>query len=129
MGEFAQSHTKESISGYFIRWRDPYNCNGAAISSHFINNPSSNWNWMATNEGHYCQWKWGSIGISSSTLGFTTEEEWKNWLTNNDVKLVGNLSTPILITTLTPTQLKALRGTNNIWSNANGNIELAYWSH
>lgn len=28
-----------------------------------------------------------------------------------------------------PITLKALRGTNKIWSNANGNIELAYWSH
>ena len=28
-----------------------------------------------------------------------------------------------------PTTLKTLRGTNNIWSNANGNIELSYWKH
>lgn len=25
--------------------------------------------------------------------------------------------------------LKTLRGTNNIWSNANGNIEISYWKH
>ena len=27
------------------------------------------------------------------------------------------------------TTLKTLRGTNNVWSNANGNIELSYWKH
>lgn len=36
---------------------------------------------------------------------------------------------PTLVTTLTPTQLKTLRGTNNIWSSTNGNIELSYWKH
>lgn len=37
---------------------------------------------------------------------------------------------PTLLTTLTPTQLKTLRGTNNIWaSNGGDNIEIAYWKH
>ena len=36
---------------------------------------------------------------------------------------------PTLVTILTPTQLKTLRGTNNIWSNANGDIEVKYWTH
>lgn len=128
MYEFAQEHTKELLSDNLIRWRDPYGCNGASISTHFINNPSSNWGWMATNNGHYCQWKWGYIGLSSSTLGFTTEEEWKNWLAANNVKLIGILSTPVHYT-LTPTQLKTLRGTNNIWSSANDKIEIKYWKH
>lgn len=39
------------------------------------------------------------------------------------------LETPILLATLTPTQLKALRGTNNVYSNSNGNLEVAYWTH
>lgn len=128
MYEFAQEHTKELLSENLIRWRDPYGCNGKSISTHFINNPSSNWGWMATNEGNYCQWKWGYIGLSSSTLGFTTEEEWKNWLAANNVKLIGVLATPIHYT-LTPTQLKTLRGTNNIWSSANDKIEIKYWKH
>lgn len=36
---------------------------------------------------------------------------------------------PTLVTTLTPTQLKALKGQNNLWSNANGNIEVKFWTH
>ena len=39
------------------------------------------------------------------------------------------LSTPILVTTLSPQQLKTLKGTNNIWSDTNGTIELKYYTH
>lgn len=46
-----------------------------------------------------------------------------------NVNVVFKLQTPQLITTLTPTQLTSLIGTNNIWSNANGNIEVKYWTH
>ena len=28
-----------------------------------------------------------------------------------------------------PVTLKTLRGINNIWSDANGNIDLSYWTH
>jgi len=45
------------------------------------------------------------------------------------VTVTCRLATPILVTTLTPTQLKTLHGTNNIWSNTNGDIELKYWTH
>ena len=41
---------------------------------------------------------------------------------------VGKLINPIVYP-LNSQTLKTLRGTNNIWSNTNGNIELAYWSH
>jgi hypothetical protein len=44
------------------------------------------------------------------------------------IKLVYQLKTPIEYP-LTPQILKALKGTNNIWSNANGNIEVKYWTH
>jgi len=40
------------------------------------------------------------------------------------------LATPTLVTTLTPTALRTLIGTNNIWaSNGGDNIEIAYWKH
>ena len=42
--------------------------------------------------------------------------------------VVGRLDTPI-IHTLTPQQLQSLRGQNNIWSNANGNITVQYYGH
>jgi len=31
--------------------------------------------------------------------------------------------------TLTPQTIKALKGINNIWSDANGNIEVKFWKH
>lgn len=44
------------------------------------------------------------------------------------IQAVGKLAEPIHYQ-LTPQQLTALRGTNNIWSNANGEIEIKYWTH
>lgn len=44
------------------------------------------------------------------------------------IEIVTKLVTPIEYD-LTPQQLKTLKGTNNIWSNANGNIEVKYWTH
>ena len=43
-------------------------------------------------------------------------------------KLVYKLATPIVYH-LPPLNLKTLKGINNIWSNANGNIDLSYWTH
>lgn len=43
--------------------------------------------------------------------------------------LVYPLSEPVLMGTLSPVSIKALKGQNNIWSTANGNIELSYWTH
>lgn len=52
------------------------------------------------------------------------------YLVENPITVVYPLMVPQLVATLTPTQLKTLRGTNNIWANNNGgNIEVAYWSH
>lgn len=45
------------------------------------------------------------------------------------IKIIYVLATPTIITILSPSQLKTLRGTNNVWSSANGNIELSYWKH
>lgn len=43
-------------------------------------------------------------------------------------KLAYQLATPITYQ-LTPTQLKSLRGVNNIWSDANGDTTVKYWTH
>ena len=58
----------------------------------------------------------------------STVAEWRTWLASNPIQVVYELATPITHQ-LTPTQLKSLRGINNIWSNANGNIEVQYWTH
>ena len=44
------------------------------------------------------------------------------------IKLVYQLKTPIEYS-LTPQTLKALKGVNNIWSNANGPVSITYWTH
>ena len=75
------------------------------------------------------------LGITDYTQETTTTAKAKVIEYMNSMYDAGNYFefsypvTPVLLTTLTPTQLKTLRGTNNIWSNSNSNIELAYWSH
>ena len=51
-----------------------------------------------------------------------------NWLKENPQHIVYKLTTPIHYQ-LTPQQLTALRGTNNIYSNTNGQTEIKYWKH
>lgn len=58
---------------------------------------------------------------------YTTVEELH--IAMGDVEICYHVVTPTLITTLTPTQLKTLRGQNNIWSNANDNVEIKYYKH
>lgn len=43
-----------------------------------------------------------------------------------DIQIVGQLATPVLITTLSPTQINAIIGNNTVWSDANGNCEVTY---
>lgn len=50
------------------------------------------------------------------------------WLQDHPTQVVYKLKTPI-VHSLTPVQIKSLIGANNIWSNANGNIEVKYWTH
>lgn len=45
-----------------------------------------------------------------------------------EIQLVCKLLTPIEYS-LTPETLKTFRNTNNIWSNANGDIQVKYWTH
>lgn len=58
---------------------------------------------------------------------YTTVEELHAAM--GDTEVCYHITTPILITTLTPTAIKTLRGTNNIWSNSNGDITVQFWRH
>ena len=58
----------------------------------------------------------------------TTLQQFKTWLSTNNLFVVYELATPIEYS-LAPSTLKTLRGQNNIWSNANGNIEVQFYSH
>ena len=58
----------------------------------------------------------------------STVSEWRTWLSSHPIFIVYQRLTPTGYQ-LTPSQLKSLKGTNNIWSNANGNINIQYWKH
>lgn len=67
------------------------------------------------------------------TESFADKESFINYVqtqyqNGTPIQICGPLETPIHYT-LTPTQLKSLKGINNIWSDANGNVEVSYWTH
>ena len=64
--------------------------------------------------------------INSETT--VTENTIHNWLEDNTTEIIFYLKNPIRYQ-LSPIQLKALKGTNNIWSNANGPVSITYWTH
>lgn len=43
-----------------------------------------------------------------------------------EIQLLMELVNPVLVTTLTPQQINAIKGNNTLWSNANGNLEVTY---
>lgn len=69
------------------------------------------------------------VGIAEEDNQSDRSAKIKAWLTNNPMTFILPLRVPTLIATLTPTQLKTLRGTNNIWSNSNGDITVQFWKH
>ena len=56
---------------------------------------------------------------------YTTVEEVEAWLEENKPQIVYEKATPQLVTTLTPTQLRSIIGSNSIWSDA-GDVEVNY---
>ena len=63
------------------------------------------------------------ITTKADTLEFVN-----NWLEENPLQLVYQLKNPIHYQ-LTPQQILTLKGTNNIYSNTNGQTEIKYWKH
>lgn len=55
-------------------------------------------------------------------------DTFKAWLVDNHVSFCYKLATPITYP-LDPVTIRTLKGLNNIWSNANGNIEVKFWTH
>ena len=64
----------------------------------------------------------------SDILSDNTLNGWKAYLASHPLDIVIPLETPIEYP-LTPQTLKTLKGTNSIWSDANGPIEITYWTH
>lgn len=57
--------------------------------------------------------------------GFNSDTEFNNFLSANPLQIVVPLATPTPIS-LTPQEISTLKGVNNVWSDANGNITLIY---
>lgn len=57
-----------------------------------------------------------------------TNETARQWFIDNNIQLVRLVYTPTIYS-IDPITLRTLRGQNNIWSDANGNIELKFWTH
>ena len=60
-----------------------------------------------------------------SAWGCSTEAQLRTWLGNNNVEIVYPLATPIEIT-LTPKQIEAIVGINNVYHDCNGETEVKY---
>ena len=76
------------------------------------------------------------INISNDLLGITdyteedrttAKEKLNTWLAENPV----TLTIPVAETAyqLTPQQIRTLKGTNNLFSNSNGEVTVNYWTH
>lgn len=57
----------------------------------------------------------------------STIPQWKAWLSENPVTVVYPLATPFTVQ-LTPTQLRAIKGQNNIFADC-GDVAVKYWKH
>lgn len=67
------------------------------------------------------------IGVPDT---YTTKQDaidWINGMGGFDVSYL--LATPVLVGTISPIALKTLVGQNNIWSSANGDVDVKYWKH
>lgn len=68
------------------------------------------------------------ISLPTSVIG-TTNETLAQWLHNHPIRFVYRITISQQPTyQLTPQTIAMLKGTNNVWSNANGNVELTYYA-
>lgn len=70
-----------------------------------------------------------TVGITTNMTTAERSAAIKSWLADNPMEAVYPLETPRLITVLTPQAIKTLKGINNIWSDANGDVEVKFWKH
>lgn len=97
-----------------------YTVIGGNASQYCLSNVTSNYVWSNSQDtAHYYVSSTGRLAYMILPTDFDE---------NTDVEVVGTLVEPITYQ-LTPQQLITLRGINNIWSSANGEVEIKYWKH
>ena len=69
-------------------------------------------------------WVYGNA-LGFRIAGYTTLEEYETFLASNPLQFVYLLKTPVTITGLTPAQIQALQGLNNVWSDT-GDTSIGY---
>jgi len=103
-----------------------------------INYKRGTWSDPNSRKGEFCINAYTQLHVvfTNDVAGITEEDDQaarsskiKAWLSDNPMTFVLPLRVPTLVATLTPTQLTTLRGTNNIWANTNGPVEIKYWTH
>ena len=60
-----------------------------------------------------------------SLIEVTTVAAFRTWLASNNVQLLYKLATPVTVQ-LTAQQIETLIGENNVWSDANGTLNIKY---
>ena len=97
-----------------------YRVKGGSASQYCLSNVTSNYVWSNSQDTvHYYAASTGRLAYMILPTDFDE---------NTDVEVVGTLVEPITYQ-LTSQQLTTLRGINNIWSSANGEVEIKYWKH
>ena len=107
------------------------------FSSKLIPTTNSIWNNPNNYKWHFTIYNHSQLHVcfDNSVVGITSDMDWtprtqkiKEWLAENNIIVILPLETPIEYD-LTPQQIKTLKGINNIWSDANGAIDVKYWTH
>ena len=69
----------------------------------------------------------GSVMFYTPFGTYSSSADFKNAMTGHS--FIYELTTPVLVGTISPITLKTLVGANNIWSSANGDVDVRYWTH
>jgi hypothetical protein len=70
------------------------------------------------------------VGITDEDTNSEVKEKIKAWIDTNPIVIKYKLSDSKTTNySITPTQLKTIRGINNVLSDANGDITVSYWKH
>lgn len=136
-GEIVQTHflfqrrvSDMNNSDSYPGWR---NCSDFKTIANYIDNTDNGYRYnLICNVGDRI---WYNSKVTNPTVFIyldmknnMTQTEWKTNYPDLVMKWVLPLAVPIHYP-LTPQTLKTLKGTNNIWSSANGPVSIKYWTH
>lgn len=99
-----------------------FNKNNPKLIANYLKTIAKNVTW-----GNYDKWiSYGDSNFVTGIRSITSVDDWKAYLAENPLTVAYELASPVLITTLTPSQITAIKGNNTIWSDANGDCSVTY---